>query len=75
MSAKLEMEGKMKAVVFESGDRLIVNTAAPDANMMHDGSRPFALCERVSAAHLGRVTTKGRYETLAKAKAALRRRA
>lgn len=61
----------MNAIVFEDGDRLVVDTSKPLANMMHDGSRPYAVCERVSA-YRGRVTCLARYETLAKAKRAAR---
>lgn len=62
----------MNAIVLEKGNRLIVDTSRPHANMMHDASRPFAVCERLYASHLGRVTCLARYETLPKAKRALR---
>jgi len=62
----------MNAIVLEKGDRLIVDTSKPLANMMHDAARPFAVCERLYAGRPGRVTCLARYETLAKAKRALR---
>jgi hypothetical protein len=62
----------MAAIVHTEGDRLIVDTSQPMANMMHDTSRPFAVCERVSGRVPGRVTALGRYSTFAKAARALR---
>lgn len=56
-------------IVHETEGRMIVNTGKPNANMMHDGSRPFAVCIKLSG---GRVSCMGRYETLSKAKAALK---
>jgi hypothetical protein len=62
----------MNAIVLEKGNRLIVDTSRPHANMMHDASRPFAVCERLDASRPGRVTRcLARYATLAKAKRAL----
>jgi hypothetical protein len=64
--------GISNAIIVEKGDRLIVDTSKPLANMMHDASRPFAVCERLYASRPGRVTCLGRYEDLAKAKRAMR---
>jgi len=61
----------MNCILFESGTRLIVDTSAPMAHLMHDTCRPYALCQRVGDAAPGRVTCIGRYETLLKAKRAL----
>jgi hypothetical protein len=58
-------------IAFETERRMVVNTGLPHANMMHDGSRPFAVCVKIDGS-AGRVTCIGRYETLARAKAALR---
>lgn len=58
-------------IVHETETRMIVNTSMPHANMMHDGSRPFAVCVKIPGS-MGRVSCMGRYETLAKAKAALK---
>lgn len=62
----------MTAIVVERGDRLIVDTSKPLANMMHDAARPYAVCERLYASRPGRVTCLARYETLDKAKRAMR---
>lgn len=58
------------AIIFECGDRLVVDTAHPLANIMHDASRPFAVCERVS--RNGAVRTLARYATAEQAKRAAR---
>lgn len=62
----------MTAIILERDDRLIVDTSQLHANMMHDAAQPFAVCERLFASRPGRVTTLARYDTLAKAKRALR---
>jgi len=59
-----------RCILFETEARLIVHTGMPHANMMHDGSRPYAVCVKIG--ENGRVSCLGRYETLAKAKAALK---
>jgi hypothetical protein len=59
------------AIVYERGDRLVVDTSHPRANMMHDASRPFAVCTRL-ANTVGRVICMARYETLDAAKRAAR---
>lgn len=59
-------------IVFTDADRSIIDTSKPNVNMMHDATRPFAVVEAVSSRVVGRVTCKGRYETLAKAKRALK---
>lgn len=56
-------------IVFEAESRMVVDTSKPYANMMHNSSRPFAVCVKIGG---GRVSCIGRYETLAKAKAALK---
>jgi len=56
-------------IVFETEGRMIVNTGKPNANMMHSTAQPFAVCIKLSG---GRVSCMARYETLAKAKAALK---
>lgn len=58
-------------IVYDNSDRMIVDTRLPNANMMNDATRPFAVCRRLHGAS-GRVTCIGRYETLTKAKSALR---
>lgn len=57
-------------VLVETPARMVVNTSLPHANLMHDASRPFAVC--VKLGNNGRVSCLGRYETEAKARAALR---
>ncbi len=59
------------SIVYDNGERLIVDTRGDNANMMHDAARPFAVCRRMFG-RIGRVSCLGRYETLAKARAALR---
>ncbi len=58
-----------QSILFDSGDRLVVHTGKPFANMMHDASRPFAVCVKIGN---GRVSCMGRYETKNKAKAAVK---
>lgn len=62
----------IKCIVFEDGDRMVVDTSKSHANMMYDTSRPFAVVEKIKGGSIGRVTCKGRYETIKKAKAALK---
>ncbi len=59
-------------IIFDNGDRLIVDTRKPNANMMNDAARPFAVCRYLRPGTVGRVTCIGRYESVKKARAALR---
>jgi hypothetical protein len=64
---------KNGCIMLETDARMIVNTGLPNANMMHDVSRPFAVCVKIQHS-VGRVSCIGRYATLNAAKAALRYR-
>jgi len=60
-----------RPIIFEKGDRLIVDTSKPNANLMHDATRPFAVCVKIPIG-IGRVRVLARYENLPGAKRALR---
>lgn len=60
-----------RPIIFEKGDRLIVDTSKPNANLMHDSVRPFAVCVK-NPIGIGRVRVLARYETFPAAKRALR---
>jgi len=57
--------------VYSDGERLIVDTRLANSNLVNDGARPFAVCRYLFGSK-HRITCLDRYETLAKAKSALR---
>lgn len=58
-----------QSILFDSVERMVVHTGKPFANMMHDGSRPFAVCQKLGD---GRARCIGRYDGFGRAKAALK---
>lgn len=56
-------------VIFDSGERLVIHTGKPFANLMHDSSRPYVVCVKIGN---GRVSCIGRYDGFGRAKAALK---
>ncbi len=61
-----------ECIMFDDGDRMIVDTSKSHANIMDNASRPFAVVEKIKGGSIGRVTCKARYETFKQAKAALK---